>query len=110
MGARCTQAAGVRAGRVIKGRADTAPLHPAPPPPRLATPRPPGPGHSLSRWAAPAQSTPLPRPLPSRRKLRDPERGDSTVIQQRPPSSELPLRRRRIQVLLETQAPRLIPR
>lgn len=83
MGTGCTQAAGVGAGCVIKGRADTGSS-----PPRAASAEardspPPGPGHSLSRWAAPDQSTPLPRPLPSCRKLRDPERGDSTVIQQR---------------------------
>lgn len=82
MGTACTQAAGVGAGRVIKGRADNGSS-----PPRAASAEapdspPPSPGHSLWRWAAPEQSTPLPRPLPSRRKLRDPERGDSTVIQQ----------------------------
>lgn len=82
MGTRCTQAAGVRAGRVIKGRADTGSSLPRATSAEARDSPPPGPGHSLSRWAAPGQSTPLPRPLPSRRKLRDPERGDSTVIQQ----------------------------
>lgn len=64
MGSDRSQAAGVRAGRVIKGRAATGAS-----PPRAASAEardspPPSPGHSPRRWAAPGQSTPLPRLLP----------------------------------------------
>lgn len=64
MGARCTQAAGVRAGRVIKGRADTAPLHPAPPPPRLGTPRPPAPVTRFRGGRLPISPHPCPAHSP----------------------------------------------
>lgn len=82
MGTDYTQAAGVPAGRVIKGRArPPAPLHPAPPPRRPATPRPPARVTRLRGGRLPVN--PHPCPASSHRKLRDPERGDSPVIQPR---------------------------